>query len=134
MDAEGSNESARATPALPGDTVSDTMQSALNIPPSGDATTGAEAVNGPAILAKPPVTGASGVAARPIRSGLENEGEAFRPKLDVVKGVLTSAQRDLTNGYRTVSTSTDEFAHESPWKSIAFAVLGGIILGMLIAR
>ncbi|WP_408409486.1 glycine zipper domain-containing protein [Paraburkholderia aspalathi] len=110
------------------------MQSALNIPPSRNAPTEAEAVNGPAVLAQPPVTGASGVAARPVRSGLENEREALRPKLDVVKGVLTSAQGALTSGYRTVSSSTDEFAHDSPWKSIAFAVLGGIIVGMLIAR
>jgi ElaB/YqjD/DUF883 family membrane-anchored ribosome-binding protein len=28
----------------------------------------------------------------------------------------------------------DEFALESPWKSIAFAALGGIVIGMLIAR
>ncbi|WP_429363755.1 glycine zipper domain-containing protein [Paraburkholderia sp. MM5496-R1] len=40
----------------------------------------------------------------------------------------------MSSGYRTVSASTDEFAHESPWKSIAFAALGGIIIGMLLAR
>ncbi|MFL9858640.1 DUF883 C-terminal domain-containing protein [Paraburkholderia madseniana] len=60
--------------------------------------------------------------------------EAYKPKRDAVKGVLTSAQGALTSGYRTVSSSTDEFAHKNPWKSIAFAVLGGIIVGMLIAR
>ncbi len=29
---------------------------------------------------------------------------------------------------------TDDFAHESPWKAIAIAALGGILVGMLAAR
>jgi ElaB/YqjD/DUF883 family membrane-anchored ribosome-binding protein len=54
----------------------------------------------------------------------------------VVKTPFTSAQAAVSSGYRTVSASTDEFAHEneSLWKSIAFAALGGTIIGMLIAR
>jgi ElaB/YqjD/DUF883 family membrane-anchored ribosome-binding protein len=33
-----------------------------------------------------------------------------------------------------VSDFTDELAHDSPSKSVTFAALGGIIIGMLIAR
>jgi ElaB protein len=36
--------------------------------------------------------------------------------------------------YRTVSESADDFVHESPWKAITVAALGGIVIGMLAAR
>ncbi|MBP0595061.1 DUF883 family protein [Paraburkholderia sp. LEh10] len=65
---------------------------------------------------------------------MNTETDTTTPTLKVVKGAFASAQDALTSGYRTVSESTDDFVHESPWKSIAFAVLGGVIIGMLAAR
>ncbi|SKC69456.1 DUF883 family protein [Paraburkholderia hospita] len=62
------------------------------------------------------------------------EANTTMPKLEVIKDAFASAQDALTSGYRTVSESADDFVHESPWKSIAFAALGGIIIGMLAAR
>jgi ElaB/YqjD/DUF883 family membrane-anchored ribosome-binding protein len=90
----------------------------------------------PAVLAQPPVTSSPTTTAGPGpgQPDMKSEAETSRSKLDVVKGVIASAQDALKNGYATVSSPTDEFVHESPWKSIAFAVLGGIIVGMLAAR
>ncbi|AXF05723.1 DUF883 family protein [Paraburkholderia hospita] len=65
---------------------------------------------------------------------MNTETDTTMPTLKVVKGAYTTAQDALMSSYRTVSESTDDFVHESPWKSIGFAVLGGIIIGMLAAR
>jgi len=65
---------------------------------------------------------------------MKSEAESSRPRLDVIKVAFASAPGTLTSEYRTVSSTTDEFVRERPWKSIAFAVLGGIIVGMLAAR
>ena len=40
----------------------------------------------------------------------------------------------LAAHYRDVSHATDQFVREDPWKAIAFAVLGGVVIGMLAAR
>jgi ElaB/YqjD/DUF883 family membrane-anchored ribosome-binding protein len=117
--------------ALPRNTVSDAMESALNNPLSQNSR-GAAALNGPVVLAQPPVSSSSTINVHHGKSG--NEAESSKLTLDVLKGAFASAQDAFTSGYRTVSSSTDEFVHESPWKSIAFAVLGGVIVGMLAAR
>lgn len=62
------------------------------------------------------------------------EANTAMPTLEVVKDALASAQDAMTSGYRTVSGSADDFVHESPWKSIALAALGGMIIGMLAGR
>ncbi|MFL9932219.1 DUF883 domain-containing protein [Paraburkholderia sp. RL18-103-BIB-C] len=90
--------------------------------------------DGPVVLAQPPVACTSAPVARSGSTESGTAAETAKPALDVVKTALTSAQAAVSSGYRTVSASTDEFAHESPWKSIAFAALGGIVIGMLIAR
>jgi ElaB/YqjD/DUF883 family membrane-anchored ribosome-binding protein len=51
-----------------------------------------------------------------------------------VKQTLSSARDSMKLKYRTVSESTDDFVHESPWKAITVAALGGIVIGMLVAR
>jgi ElaB/YqjD/DUF883 family membrane-anchored ribosome-binding protein len=134
MDANGSNDNTLTVLAPPRDTASGTWGSALDNPPSPTAPTETESLDGPDVLAQPPVVGASAPVAR---SGSKESGtaaETSKPALDVLKTAFTSAQAAVSTGYRTVSASTDEFAHESPWNSLAFAALGGIIIGMLIAR
>jgi hypothetical protein len=94
----------------------------------------AEALSGPAVLAQPPAGGRDDAVPRlrpdrvetPDRKG----GSEDRPAI----AVFTGAQQALKTGYRSVSSSADAFAHESPWKAVAFAVLGGVIAGMLLAR
>jgi ElaB/YqjD/DUF883 family membrane-anchored ribosome-binding protein len=112
--ASDKSESTQDTGALPRSTVSDAMESA--------------------VPGQPPLSSSSSANADSERSELRNEGESSSLTRDVVKGVFANAQDALKSGYRTVSSSTDDFVHESPWKSIAFAVLGGVIVGMLAAR
>lgn len=118
--------------SLPRSTVADTMESALNKPPSGNSVGGLSSTGGPAVQSP---AGSSSVTS-PSKGGsaMNTETDTTTPTLKVVKGAFASAQDALTSGYRTVSESTDDFVHESPWKSIAFAVLGGVIIGMLAAR
>jgi hypothetical protein len=53
-----------------------------------------------------------------------------RDRLATVKDKLSGAQGVAKEQYRVVTDSTDDFVHENPWKSIALAAVGG----MLIAR
>jgi ElaB/YqjD/DUF883 family membrane-anchored ribosome-binding protein len=135
MDAENDKGgSAGDTGPSTSDAASDLVEPALGNPSPGNSPDGTSSLNGPAVLAQPPVTGASTTTAEPEKSDRKREAETSRPKLDVIKGVFATAQDAVASGYRTVSSPTDEFVRESPWKSIAFAVLGGIIVGMLAAR
>jgi hypothetical protein len=120
-------------PVLPGKPVSDAVRSTLDNWRSPNAAAQPEALNGPAVLAQPPAVHTGDAAARMPHRAETPPAEAA-PEDSVAMGVFTSAQHALSTGYRSISSSTDAFAHESPWKAVAFAVLGGVIAGMLIAR
>jgi ElaB/YqjD/DUF883 family membrane-anchored ribosome-binding protein len=46
---------------------------------------------------------------------------------------MAGARDAMKEKYRVVTDSTDDFVHETPWKSIALAAVGGMVIGMLIA-
>jgi ElaB protein len=54
--------------------------------------------------------------------------------LSDIRNKIVNAQEVVKTKYRVVSESTDDFVHESPWKAVAMAVVGGLIIGMLVAR
>lgn len=54
--------------------------------------------------------------------------------LSELKDKIVNAQEVVKTRYRVVSESTDDFVHESPWKSVAMALIGGLVIGMLAAR
>ncbi|MFP3550136.1 DUF883 domain-containing protein [Paraburkholderia sp. SIMBA_049] len=54
--------------------------------------------------------------------------------LSDLKEKIATAQDVVKTKYRIVSESTDDFVHESPWKSVTLALIGGLIIGMLAAR
>ncbi|MEC5405636.1 DUF883 domain-containing protein [Paraburkholderia sp. MPAMCS5] len=54
--------------------------------------------------------------------------------LSDLKGKLADAQDVVKTKYRVVSESTDDFVHDSPWKALTMALIGGLIIGMLAAR
>lgn len=51
-----------------------------------------------------------------------------------LKDKIASAQEVVKTKYRVVSESTDDFIHEAPWKAVAMALIGGLIIGMLARR
>ncbi|MDP9646827.1 DUF883 family protein [Paraburkholderia caledonica] len=55
-------------------------------------------------------------------------------KLSELKDRLADAQDVVKTKYRVVSESTDDFVHDSPWKAVTMALIGGLIIGMLAAR
>jgi ElaB protein len=55
-------------------------------------------------------------------------------RVALIRDKLSDAQNVVKDRYRAVSESTDDFAHENPWKAIAIAALAGVIVGMLAAR
>ncbi|SOE80598.1 protein of unknown function [Caballeronia arationis] len=66
--------------------------------------------------------------------GTALDGQGTTVTLQVVKGRFAGARDAVARKYRDASQSTDDFVRHNPWKSIAFATLGGIIVGMLAAR
>ena len=40
----------------------------------------------------------------------------------------------MTTRYRRVSDGTDDYVHDNPWKSIALAAVGGLLIGLLASR
>lgn len=118
---------------LPASNVSETVQSSPSNPPSENSLGGTASMNGPAVLAQPLASGPS-TASGGERQLARDAGGSSRTTIDVVRGAFANAQDALASGYRAASSSTDDFVHESPWKAVAFAVLGGIIVGMLAAR
>jgi ElaB/YqjD/DUF883 family membrane-anchored ribosome-binding protein len=55
-------------------------------------------------------------------------------KLSELKDKFAGAQDVVKTKYRVVSESTDDFVHDSPWKAVTMALIGGLIIGMLAAR
>jgi ElaB/YqjD/DUF883 family membrane-anchored ribosome-binding protein len=54
--------------------------------------------------------------------------------LSDLKDKVAGAQEVVRTKYRAVSESTEDFVHDSPWKAVTMAVIGGLIIGMLAAR
>jgi ElaB/YqjD/DUF883 family membrane-anchored ribosome-binding protein len=50
------------------------------------------------------------------------------------RDVLAGAQDVVATRYRQAREGTDDYVHENPWKSIALAAVGGLIVGLLAAR
>ncbi|GAB5098026.1 MULTISPECIES: DUF883 domain-containing protein [unclassified Caballeronia] len=50
------------------------------------------------------------------------------------KKKLSDVQDALGKRYRVANETTDDFVHDSPWKAIVMAALGGVVIGMLISR
>lgn len=66
--------------------------------------------------------------------GTALDGLGTTVTLQVVKGRFAGARDAVASRYRDASQSTDDFVRHNPWKSIAYATLGGIIVDMLAAR
>ena len=135
MDESNGNKASSSTseaPPLSRSAVSNAMESAAGVPASDSKDIGFQG-NGPAVLAQPPVEGAEGKGSK-LRDTDNTTVPKPKPKLAVIKDVLADTQEAVVTKYRVVSESTDDFVHDSPWKAIAFAVLGGVIVGMLAAR
>lgn len=126
--------SEQAHGSLPTGNVSDTLKSVSSNLPSGQSSSGTSSVGGPAVLAQPLAGGPSDASAAGVMHPTSNSGDSSRTTIDLVKGALANAQDALATRYRAASSSTDDFVHESPWKALAFAMLGGVIVGMLAAR
>jgi ElaB protein len=87
-------------------------------------------------LHQPNTTGAAGTLQKDSSAGKAGGGEGGNVS-DIrsdLRDKIENAQEVLKAKYRVVSESTDDFVHESPWKSVAMALLGGLIIGLLAAR
>jgi ElaB protein len=71
-------------------------------------------------------------AAKP--NGSDLEGPDLGAALSRLKDDFVGAQEAVKAKYRIVSESTDDFVHESPWKGVALAFIGGLIIGLLVSR
>jgi ElaB/YqjD/DUF883 family membrane-anchored ribosome-binding protein len=135
MDPAFSNTvNAPEAPGLPGDPESGDVKPALGDRLSGDAAAQAEARNGPAVLAQPPTSETSDATRRLRPQRVKTPDKDAGTDDTAAVEIFSRAGTALGTGYRRVASSTDSFAREEPWKAVAFAVLGGVIAGMLMAR
>ena len=77
------------------------------------------------------------VLAQPAAVRAEHQGSEFhpsRPAARRAKDVLADAQDLMVGQCRRATDSTEAYVHGNPWKSLAFAALGGLIVGLLAAR
>jgi ElaB/YqjD/DUF883 family membrane-anchored ribosome-binding protein len=77
------------------------------------------------------------VLAQPASAAAEGQGSAFHPARPVprrARAALAGAQDVVASRYRQAKEGTDDFVHDNPWKSIALAAVGGLIVGLLAAR
>lgn len=77
------------------------------------------------------------VLAQPAAVTAEHQGSQFHPNPPAArraKTVLADAQDVLAVQYRRATESTEDYVQRNPWKSLAFAALGGLIVGLLAAR
>lgn len=135
MDESNGNRASSSTfeaPPLSRSAGSDAKESAASAPASDSKDSGFQG-NGPTVLARPPVEGAERKGSK-LRDMHNTTASMSKPTLAVIKDVLADTQEAVVIKYRVASESTDDFVHDSPWKAVAFAILGGVIVGMLAAR
>lgn len=95
------------------------------------------------------VPGSSPVSSDPARSAISShydKGSAAKSDgtagdratgaqtLSDLKDKIADAHDTIKTKYRIVSESTDDYVHETPWKAVAMALIGGLIVGMLARR
>jgi ElaB/YqjD/DUF883 family membrane-anchored ribosome-binding protein len=54
--------------------------------------------------------------------------------LHLTRAKLAHLQEVAVQKAKTAASTTDEFVHENPWKSIGIAAGAGLLIGMLIRR
>jgi ElaB protein len=127
-------ESAARVDQLPADGTPNITEHVSRVPLSGSSPQATSSITGPAVLAQPPVGDLSNASAERGEHEGRPDANASRLTLDVVKGAFVNAQDAVTSGYRSVSSSTDDFVRQKPWNAVALAVLGGVVVGMLASR
>lgn len=67
-------------------------------------------------------------------SGSDGDRGTSSRRLSDLKDKIAGAQEVVKTKYRVASESTDDYVHEAPWKAVAMALIGGLIIGMLARR
>ena len=95
---------------------------------------GAANTASPVVLAPPAANEYAFPKSGDVGKDTRLDGQATTMTLQLVKGRFAGARDAVVSRCHDASQSTDEFVQHNPWKSIVFATLGGIIVGMLAAR
>lgn len=60
-------------------------------------------------------------------------GSKVEANLQSARASLTKAQDAMTEQARYAADYTDQYVHENPWKSIGFAAVVGLLIGILVS-
>jgi len=60
-------------------------------------------------------------------------GSKVDENLQNAKAGLTKAQAAVSEQARYAADYTDQYVHENPWKSIGFAAVAGLLVGILMS-
>jgi len=55
-------------------------------------------------------------------------------KLDSARASIAHAQTAVADTAKQYASSTDQYVHANPWKSVGVAAAGGLLIGILLAR
>lgn len=73
-------------------------------------------------------------ASRPSSNENGESSTSGNDMRSVVKERLSDVRDGMATRYRAASETTDDFVHDNPWKAIALAAVGGLLIGMLASR
>jgi ElaB/YqjD/DUF883 family membrane-anchored ribosome-binding protein len=59
-------------------------------------------------------------------------GSKVESNMQSAKASMTRAQEAMTERARYAADYTDQYVHENPWKSIGFAAVVGLLIGILM--
>jgi ElaB/YqjD/DUF883 family membrane-anchored ribosome-binding protein len=77
------------------------------------------------------------VLAQPAAANAQGQGSQYHPSPPIprrARDVLAGAQDVIATQYRQAKEGTGDYVRENPWRSIALAAVGGLIVGLLAAR
>jgi hypothetical protein len=127
-------ESAARVDQLPADRTPNIIEHVSRAPLSGSSPQATSSITGPAVLAQPPVGDLANASAERGEHEGRPDANASRLTLDVVKGAFVNAQDAVTSGYRSVSSSTDDFCAPEAMERGRARGPGGVVVGMLASR
>lgn len=60
-------------------------------------------------------------------------GSKVESNMQAARATLAGAQEAVTERARYAADYTDQYVHENPWKSIGFAAVVGLLIGILMS-
>lgn len=65
--------------------------------------------------------------------GVDDARAALQRQLSTAQGAAAKWQKKASKKYKQISSASDEFVHDNPWKAVGIAAIVGIAVSLLAA-